>query len=214
MLSVSAFIFSSILQTNYNSYLIYVIAGFVPWLMISQGIVGSSAIFINNENLIKKNKFNLIYLPISYTLAVLVDNLTIGFIYYVFIKFYNKYNTLEVLFFLISYLITYAFCYGIALVVSVLSVRFRDLQWMLQMALQSVLYLTPVYYKSETLVGLGETLINLNPITQFIELFQSVYLGGELRWSNFALPLLISISTLLVGSVFFQKNSKRIIYNL
>ena len=77
----------------------------------------------------------------------------------------------SVLFIPVAFILLFFFSLGIAFFISVATVFFRDLQYVIAIAMQAWFFLTPVIYKSRDLTAKVAWLVQLNPVASFIELF-------------------------------------------
>jgi ABC-type polysaccharide/polyol phosphate export permease len=116
----------------------------------------------------------------------------------------------------IAFLMIYFFSLGIALILSILTVYFRDLQYVITILLQVFFFFTPVVYKSDSLgSGIVAKLMSLNPLNIFIELMRLPlvdHIFPDLLTIGIALSL--SLSSLIFGMYIFKKYEKTLIYRL
>jgi ABC-type polysaccharide/polyol phosphate export permease len=99
---------------------------------------------------------------------------------------------------------------GMGLILSQLFIRYEDARNVVGIFLMIALYVTPVFYPISILSSEMQTLINLNPLTSYLEVF---------RWafSNNATPTLYNWAYMLIsanlvfffGLYFFKKNWPR-----
>lgn len=113
-------------------------------------------------------------------------------------------------------LILLVFSTGIGLILSVVSVFFRDIEYIWDVLSQLLFYMVPIIYhidaiETEWIVNI----IKINPLYSMIELFRSCILYGELMdWHMLAYSAVIAVCSLIIGIVFFNWKSDDIIYHL
>ena len=214
MISATAFIFSSILHRDFIEYIFYVFAGMIPWLYISQTIYSSSNVYISNEALIRKVKIQLAIFPLSNLLVSLFDNIVTCLIYVIIISIKTDYISIKLIQLLPAYLIASMFCMGCSLIVSTLTVYFRDMQWLIQMGLQSIFFLTPVLYKPDILDESAQLIVHFNPISPIILLYNNIFMNNVVELKLWLSSLIISIFTLLLGLYVYWNNKYKIIFRL
>jgi len=214
MITSTAFIFSSILHKEFFEYIFYVFAGMIPWLFISQSIFSSSNVYISNEALIRKVKINLALLPVSNLLVVLFDSLVTCFLYLIFMTIKNHQLYLSLLQLIPAYVILIFFCTGSALIFSVMTVYFRDLQWLIQMAMQTLFFLTPVLYRPDSLSGNAQFIVEINPLTPFIQLFSNILNNQIISINDWVISLLVAFIVFVVGLCTYAFNSTKIIFRI
>lgn len=214
MIASIAFIFSSILNKDFFEYIFYVFAGMIPWLFISQSIFSSSNVYISNELLIRKVKINLAILPIANLLVVLFDSLITCLLYLLLLGIKNHELQFSLLQLIPAYIVLILFCAGSALIFSVLTVYFRDLQWLIQMGMQTLFFLTPVLYRPDSLSGSAQFIVELNPLTPLIQLFSNVLNGQIVSINLWIMSSLVAIFIFFSGLCIYAFNRTRIIFRL
>ena len=116
------------------------------------------------------------------------------------------------------------FSAGVALLLAIANVYFRDTQWFIGIALQLWLYLTPIIYphslvrEQSNLVGglFGtpitiEGIYGLNPLLHFIEVFRNLLYDN--RFPNPVEWLICAgwaVGTFVLGLVVFRRNERRL----
>jgi len=214
MISSIAFIFSSILNKDFFEYLFFIFAGMIPWLFISQSIYSSSNVYISNEVLIRKVKINLAILPIANLLVVFFDSLITCLLYLILLGIKNVELQFSLLQLIPAYIALILFCAGCALIFSILTVYFRDLQWLIQMGMQTLFFLTPVLYRPDSLSGSAQFIVELNPLTPLIQLFSNILNGQIVSVNAWIMSSLVAISIFSAGIGFYSFNRTRIIFRL
>jgi ABC-type polysaccharide/polyol phosphate export permease len=98
---------------------------------------------------------------------------------------------------------------------SIATVFFRDLQYVVIIAMQGFFFLTPILYKPDSLAGKVAWLVSLNPVTPFIQLFRAPLVEGILP-SSYVIFQAISIAALsiLIGLFVFLREEKKIVFRL
>jgi ABC-2 type transport system permease protein len=124
---------------------------------------------------------------------------------------------------LVAMVVFALFAVGLAMIVSIVNVYFRDLSYLLTIVLQFWFYLTPILYpidlvvtQSERLGGLfGSpiTLLNLyqvNPIEGFIEIFRNIlYDNAAPEGSTVLIALGWTVLSLGGGLLLYAKKEKQ-----
>ena len=214
MITSTAFIFSSLLHKDFFEYIFYVFAGMIPWLFISQSIFSSSNVYISNEALIRKVKINLAILPIANLLVILLDNVVSCFLYLLLMMIKNHQLNLSLLYLIPAYMILILFCTGCAFIFSVLTVYFRDLQWLIQMGMQTLFFLTPVLYRPDSLSGNAQFIVEINPLTPLIQLFSSILNNQIFSINSWAISFLVAFIVFVIGLSTYAFNRTKIIFRI
>lgn len=98
------------------------------------------------------------------------------------------------------------FSFGVALLTSALSAKYRDLQHALPFVLQMAMFVTPVIFPLAQLGHIARVVALLNPLTPVVELVRRGFFGdGELSVHLFAMSLGLTAVTLVAGLLLFQR---------
>lgn len=114
-------------------------------------------------------------------------------------------------------LILCIFSTGVGLILSVLNVYFKDIEYIYSVVTLLLFYVTPIMYKLTTLEksgveGLVIKLLKFNPLYSILEMFRSCVLYCNMwDWRYFAYALAVSIITLAIGLWVFYKHQDRFI---
>jgi ABC-type polysaccharide/polyol phosphate export permease len=171
--------------------------------------------FINNESLIKKIYLPKALFPLSIAIASLIDSFLSFFALFLIIILLGGEVTWAILFLPISFVLLFFFTVGIGLIMSIATVFFRDLQYVIIIAMQGFFFLTPILYKPDALSGKVAWLISLNPITPFIQLFRAPLVEGILPSGHVLLQSIgITATSILIGLFIFLSQEKKIVFRL
>lgn len=215
MMTVTAVVFAALFKVELKTFAIFLFAGMIPWNCFNSTVTQSAAAFINNEGLIKKIYLPRLLFPLSVSIGVFIDSLLSFIALFAIMIVIGAPFSWTLLFIPIAYLLLFLFAFGIALVVSVATVFFRDLQYVIGIAMQALFFLTPILYKSEALAGKVAWLIKINPVAAFIELFRAPLYTASLPDISVVInAFLIAFFSISVGIVIFIKQEKKIVFRL
>jgi len=215
MMSVTAVVFSAIFKMDLRTYAVFLFSGIIAFNLFSTIVVQSGQSLIGNEQLIKKIYIPKILFPLAVALALLIDSLLMFASLFVIIVAIGGKITIPLIGLIPAYFVLFVFSLGIALVVSISAVYFRDLQHIMAIFMQALIFLSPVYYKPELLSGKVEWLINLNPLTHFIELFRSpIYLGQFPSETSVYHCVMYAFASITVGIWCFSRHEHRVAFRM
>ena len=108
------------------------------------------------------------------------------------------------------------FSTGVGLILSVLCVYFRDIEYIWDVVTQLLFYMVPILYPLQNITTEWITVvIKINPLYSMIELFrQCVLYGYMMSWKLLLYATVVSVITLGIGILFFRWKSDDIIYHL
>lgn len=189
-------------------YVLYLTAGLVPWFYFSEAITQGTMALVEYNYLVKKVVFNISILPIIKVIAatfihvffvVVLLIVSIGYGYYP-----NVY-TLQ--------LIYYSFCLfllvlGMSYLTCALVVFIRDLQQIINIALQIGMWATPILWSIEMLTDNMKTLFKLNPLVYIVNGYRSAIYEKVWFWEHFYSSTyfwIFTISLFCIGTLIFRK---------
>lgn len=113
-------------------------------------------------------------------------------------------------------LILLIFSTGVGLILSVVCVYFRDVEYIWDVLTQLLFYMVPILYPLQQITTPWiVTVIKINPLYSMIELFRQCVLYGQIMsWKLLVYATVVSIITLGIGIWFFNKKSDDIIFHL
>jgi lipopolysaccharide transport system permease protein len=195
-------------------YAVMVFVAMLPWQFFANSLAASSQSIVGNANLISKVYFPRLIIPASSIVVALVDFAVSAGILVVMIVWYHAWPTWRAL--AVPGLIVFAMiaAAGPGLIMTALSVRYRDVRFIVPFLIQFGLYASPVAYSSEVVrARIGERLFSiyaLNPIVGVIDGFRWALLAGDTRlwWPGFAASVVIAGAVCAVGLVYFRGTEK------
>jgi ABC-2 type transport system permease protein len=202
-------------------YPVYLLTSIMLWTFFLETTSGSVQCLLAREGLLRKMRFPRLVIPLSVALTAMF-NLTIDFIVIVGFALasgvYPKISWLEMPL-LVLLLATLAV--GIGMLLSVLYVRFRDVQPIWDVTTQILFYACPIIYTSLQYKGYVRIAM-VNPIaailTQMLHVFVdpnehnvAIEIGGAVR---LLIPLAIIVGVFMLGLWSFNREAPRIAENL
>ena len=148
-LVVFSFVFQVVLKSGIPDFPIYLLSGLLAWNLFSGSLTLSARSVVENANLVKKVYFPREILPLASVGATVFDFLLQGVVLLAFmlIAQYTQAIGLNLLLLPLSMLALLLFSTALSLLVGALNVRYRDTQHLLNLALLTWFWLTPIVYQ-------------------------------------------------------------------
>jgi len=103
----------------------------------------------------------------------------------------------------------FIFSTGFSLISASLNVRFRDVNFFVQLMTQLWFYVTPVIYILDIFPKQLQPYFYLNPMTFIVEMFRYSLLGSQITSAQLApLSIGIIVITIFLGIIIFKKQAK------
>lgn len=213
---IVAVVFYHLMRFNMPNYLVYLFSGVLIYNLLSTIIMQSPFMMISNEGYIKK-----IYVPKLVFIVEMVLLETVNFIlilvslFILGIAFRKLSISLSFLYLPLPIVLSVLFVTGIAIVISIMSVYFRDMIHILPVVMQAAFFMTPVLYPLSAIPEKMQRIIYLNPLYYFVDIFRTPILYHHFPGG---LHLLIcsslAILTFAFGLMILQKYNNRIVFQL
>jgi len=214
LLIIYSFVFSTImprdpLDPTTNAYPVFMFAGLLPWTWFAASLMEGAGSLISGGNLIKKVLFPAEVLPIVTVISNLVHFL-LGLLILAAFMVWNRHypDPLQLIWLPVVMLLQFIFTAGLALLLSALTVHFRDIRDLLSNLLTFWFFATPIiyYYQLPSVVHY-KWLFRWNPFYHFVVSYQELlyFWGpfGHLKW----LPAVagMSFATFFLGYWVFDR---------
>ncbi len=211
LLLVYSFVFSVVLpgfRGDLEPYALFLFCGLLPWTWFSSALLESSNALIMNGNLINKVQFPAEVLPIVAVLSNMVHFFLALPVLGGFLLFYSAPLRLaELVWFPVVILVQLILSLGLGLLLSALTVHFRDLKDLLANLLTLWFFCTPIIYPMSMLPANGRFLMNLNPFAHLAISYQEIlfYDGPFGHWKWLLALLVASVGVFAVGYMLFDR---------
>jgi lipopolysaccharide transport system permease protein len=186
-------------------YFLFLFCGILPWTWFSASVLESAGVLIAGGNLIKKVLFPAEVLPVVTVLANLAHFL-LGLPILLLFLAWKGHLRWSALLLPVPVLVQLLLTLGLALLVSALTVHFRDIQNILSHVLHLWFFATPVLYPYAQAGGALRTLLRFNPMTHVIVSYQQLLFDGVVHVSRGLLAaVLCGVVAYAAGAFVFDR---------
>jgi ABC-2 type transport system permease protein len=205
-----------------ENYALYLLTAIVLWTFFAEATNGAVRSLMNRENLLRKIRFPRLVIPISVSLTSLFNlslNLVAVLVFAVISGVEPRWGWLElpVLVAMLAVLAT-----GVGMLLSVLFVRFRDVEPIWDVALQVLFYGSPILYVATKYPDSVRELLMASPIATILTQMRQAFVdpsapsaaqvsGG---WAHLLIPIAFTFGIFILGWWFFSREAPRIAENL
>jgi lipopolysaccharide transport system permease protein len=212
LLLIYNFVFSTVMPgvrpADLEPYALFMFCGILPWTWFSSSLLESSSTLLSGGNLIKKVLFPAEVLPIVTVLANMAHFFLGLPILVAFLVYYRRpLDPVELLWFPVIVAVQLVLTTGLALLLSALTVHFRDLKDLLGNLLTLWFFATPIIYPISQAPEYMRWAMNLNPMTHLAISYQEVlfYVGPHGHWRWLMSLALLAIVVFLLGYFVFDR---------
>lgn len=214
-LAVFSFVFRAILQVNVPHYASYAFSGLLLWTWTQSSLVQSTGQITNNRPLIRQPGFPAAILPIVTVTTGLIHLLLALPILFVFLWLDGISPTPLLLLLPLLLALQFGLTVSLAYPLASLNVTFRDTQHTVNVLLQLMYYLLPIFYAIDQVPDRLQSLYSFNPIVPLLTAYRAVLLDGVApNWTALLLLLLLTAALLPLGYRVFKRQSNRFVEEL
>jgi ABC-type polysaccharide/polyol phosphate export permease len=179
LLAIYTFVFTQVTpagpRAGFQPYALFIFCGLLPWTWFSSSLLESSTVLISGGNLIRKVLFPAEVLPIVTVLAAFVHFCLGLLIVAAAIAYFRvPVSAVDLLWLPVVIAAQLVFTLGLALIVSALTLHFRDLRDLLANLMTMWFFATPILYPMSAVNPRWHAMLNLNPFTHLAVAYQQL----------------------------------------
>ncbi|MGB6464506.1 MAG: ABC transporter permease [Nitrosotalea sp.] len=212
MLGVLYFVFTNIFKNSIPNFPLYLLLGLIFWYMFSRATSMGQTSLLDKSGIIKKVYFRreIIVLSSCLTAFIMMCFEFVAFAFFVIVFHFVPPVTIALLPLLLVDLFVLSF--GISLILSPLTVYFRDIKFIWQIALQAGLFLTPIFYNLAIYSENTRKILEANPLVPILDTARGLVLYGTLPTALETLYMVVSTAIIFtVGYLVFRFKDKRLV---
>jgi ABC-2 type transport system permease protein len=218
MMLVYTVVFSVVVRAGaagINNYPVWFLAGFLPWMFFATTLQTGSMALLANGLLLSKVYFPRAVLPISMSLANLV-NFGIAFVIYLpFAILVNGFSPLGMVALVGVTAALFLMATGLAMVLSAAMVYFRDVEFLLGLLLTAWFFLTPIVFQLSSAPEHLQPWFRLNPVLPYIDAYRDVLVYDRVPpASRLVACAIIGIVTFVICYAGFERLKGRVVEEL
>ncbi|HJQ43270.1 MAG TPA: ABC transporter permease [Jatrophihabitantaceae bacterium] len=197
-----------------DTFALWLACGLLPWIFFSNVVTNGMGALISNANLIKKVYFPRETLVVADALSWLFTFAIEMLVLLAVLVLFGAEPWLYLPAVAGVILLLFCFGLGLALMLSVANVYFRDTQHFIAILMQLWFYATPIVYPEHLIFDKHpgvKTGYRLNPMERFAEVFRNLLYDN--RWpsaANTATLIVVSLGVLALGLAVFRRFQGRL----
>jgi lipopolysaccharide transport system permease protein len=209
---IFSFVFGKVakLPSDGVPYFLFSYAGLLGWNLFNSTLTKTSGCLVGNSQLISKVFFPRLVLPLSTVPSVMIDFAVAAGMMTVLMIIYNVAPGWSLLLLPIWMAILLMLSLGIGLCAASLAVSYRDVQYILPVFLQILLYASPIAYAVSAVPEHLRPIYLINPLSSVLEAFRWSLLGvGSPTPGTIAYAAAVSGTVFLLGTFSFKRMERR-----
>lgn len=194
---------------------VFYMSGNILWTYFNNCFGTGQGAFTGNQGVFSKVYFPRLVAPLSgitsafIKTAIQSTTLMAVYLYFVY-QGVNLHFTIEALLLPLIIILTALFGLGCGLIISALTVKYRDLNNLVSFGIQLWMYATPVIYPVSIVSSPRvEFLLKLNPLQGIFTDFRYMITGmGEMDWQGLFYSSIVTIAILFLGIIVFNRQER------
>ena len=204
-------LFQYIFRVAIPNFLAFFLVGLLMWIFFSRSITTAATCVRDNDAMVKKAAFPLEILPVASVLYHLFNHVVaLALALPLMLIFWGarvSWNLLWALAILVAFV---GMSLAIALLLSTIGVFFRDTRDILEVGLPVLFWATPIFYNVSMAPGFLRPVLELNPLSPFIEGTRAALLEGRTPdWNDLLLIAFWVSVTTIAGLWVFSRFAPR-----
>lgn len=193
---------------NKAAYAIYLMAGTAAWGLFAEIMNRCTTVFIDYSNTLKKIAFPRLCLPLIVGGSALLNHMLLLLAIAVVFLFFGHYPSSAWLVLPLGILMIVMFAFGLGILLGLMNVFSRDIGQILNIVLQLWFWFTPIVYTADTLPKRFSRVLELNPMTPIVRIYQNAMLYGKVpEWHSLTIPCMLAGGLFLFSFWIFRRAS-------
>jgi lipopolysaccharide transport system permease protein len=190
--------------------------GIIIWNFFNGSFIASSGAFLNNSAIFGKVYFPRLIMPLASIFSMLIKfciQLSFFLLVYLYLIIFNNYRPSVgwgLLFVPLNLILLGGIGFGIGLIISSITIKYRDLYQLIGFGMQLVMFATPIIYAFSTVSGGMRKWLKLNPLVAPFESFKYAFFGiGTFDFWGMIYSLSWMVVSIIIGMLLFYKTEKK-----
>jgi lipopolysaccharide transport system permease protein len=190
-------------------YPVFVFAGLIPWTLFSQGFSQAALSLVSQQNLLTKVYFPRLLLPIAAASVFLVDLAYSLGIYAVVLLFHRFTPSWTVILVPLLVVVTLIATLSLGVMLSALTVFYRDFRHLVPFLTQIFMYFTPVIYPISMIPEKYHWFLSLNPMFGLVPAYRSAILGVPWHLQSLTISTISALASFVFAVFYFRRTERR-----
>lgn len=192
------------LDTKEIPYPLFAYSGLLLWTFFQTAVTSGTNSLINNSHLVTKVYFPRVFIPAAAVGASLVDLGIASLILIALAIYYGITPSWGALLLPLIVLLAVMLALGTGMLVSALTVKYRDLRHALPFVMQLWMFASPVIYPTSIVPEQWRWILLVNPMTGILEGFRAALTGQAFDWTMIAVSSVAATTLMAVAFYVFR----------
>ncbi len=215
-LAVYTMVFSIIMRNGIKDYYLFLFVALVPWIFFSSSVSGGAGCIRGQSGMITKIYFPREVIPISFVTSQFVNMLLSLIVVFAVLLISGKPMSIEALLFLpLIMIIEYLIALGLTMLISSITVYWRDVEYFVGIIMMAWQFATPVMYGLDQIPQALVPFFNINPMTPVIVAYRDILYYGQIpELSTLISAIIFGVLITIVGWLVFDRLKRHFVEEL
>lgn len=212
IMSAITFVFAIVIKIDIKNFPLFALAGIFPWMFFSSALSEGAFSLLNQQSILHQFNLPREILPLSSVFSNFINFLIGWLIMYPLFLFFNPKIILLLPLLIVVLLLNLLFVCGLALVLSVFNVFFRDIGHLLGVLLMFWFWVTPIFYSLDMIPVKFRWVCNLNPMTSYVVYYREVVFRGNMPDPSVSIAIFLwAIISFILGLWAFSRLESKVL---
>ena len=188
---------------------VLIFAALLPWTFFAASVTASTNSLVANSHMLRKIYFPRLIVPVAAVGAPLLDYGIAFGVLAAMMWWFEVAFTWELLLLPLLVVTTMIAALGVGVMLSALTVRYRDFRYVVTLLIQLWFFATPVIYSVGEMPEQYQWLMMLNPMGGTIEAFRAAVMGTPIDFVAWAVSAQVALLCLLLGLIYFGRAERK-----
>lgn len=183
-------------------YVLWLVAGLIPWLFFSESVVNGTNCFLEYSYLVKKVVFPISILPIIKIISssfVHLFFIAFSFLIYCLMGRIPGIEMIQLLYYLVCLLLLVV---GLSFITSSIVPFFRDFQSIIMIIMNVGMWMTPILWNINDISdGPVKIILSLNPVHYIVNGYRESFMHGFWFWNHPVLTAAFWIELIIIYAI-------------
>ena len=215
MLMVLYYVFTNIIKSGIADYPLYLLLGLIIWYAFQRSTTMGASSLLEKSHIISKVYFRREIIVMSSCLTAFIMMMLEFAAFAVFAIAFQFLPPPTIVLLIPLVIDLFVLSVGISLLLSILTVYFRDMRFIWQVVLQAGFFLTPIFYRLDMFGKNIHDLLQYNPLVPILDTAHNLALYNQLPTIRAALYIVISTAVIfIIGYLVFRSKEKILVEEL
>lgn len=188
----------------------FLYAGLMLWTFFSTALNGASMSLITNVAMVTKVYFPRVLLPLSLNIAALLDYGIAWGLFFFIIVLSGESLSIFLPLVILPLVMTFFLSSGLSFLMSAMSAKYRDVQYIVPFFISVLLFATPVLYPASWVQNESlRWILPLNPLAGIMSAQRAFIFGSPLDVGLFLIAIPITVAVFFFGLLYFKAYERR-----